>query len=309
MEYKDYYEILGVDKNASEDDIKKSFRQLAKKYHPDLNPGDNKAQEKFKEVNEAYEVLGDPEKKKKYDMFGNGYNFAGGQDFDPSQYGYTYTSTGGSGDFSDFFEMFFGGMGSGGRTSRSFSFEDLFAGRNSSRSKGGVPRQSYESELAISLEEGFNGTTKEVNLNYGGETKRLSVKIPKGMLPGKKLKVKGEKWGLNGDIIFKINLIEDGKNKLDGLDIITRVNVLPWEASLGTKAIVTTMAGKIKVNIPKGIVGGKRIRIPKKGYVDTKGNTGDLYLEINIVNPPNLSDEEEELYQQLSEISTYNPRG
>ncbi|MDD2447254.1 MAG: DnaJ domain-containing protein [Tissierellia bacterium] len=308
MEYKDYYKTLDVDKNASEDDIKKAFRKLAKKYHPDLNQDDNEAQEKFKEINEAYEVLGDPEKKKKYDTFGSGYNFSGGQNFDPSQYGYSYNSTGNAGDFSDFFETIFGGMGNNSRTSRSFSFEDFFGGGNS-RPRSAAQRQSYESELNISLEEGFNGATKKVSLNYGGEIKRLSVKIPKGMLPGKKLKVKGKKWGLNGDIIFKINLIEDGKNKLDGLNIITKVDVLPWEAALGTKVVVNTMIGKIKVSIPKGITGGKKIRLANKGYVDTKGNTGDLYIEINIINPPNLSDEEEELYQQLSEISTYNPRG
>ena len=308
MEYKDYYKTLDVDKNASEDDIKKAFRKLAKKYHPDLNQDDNEAQEKFKEINEAYEVLGDPEKKKKYDTFGSGYNFSGGQNFDPSQYGYSYNSTGNAGDFSDFFETIFGGMGNNSRTSRSFSFEDFFGGGNS-RPRSAAQRQSYESELNISLEAGFNGATKKVSLNYGGEIKRLSVKIPKGMLPGKKLKVKGKKWGLNGDIIFKINLIEDGKNKLDGLNIITKVDVLPWEAALGTKVVVNTMIGKIKVSIPKGITGGKKIRLANKGYVDTKGNTGDLYIEINIINPPNLSDEEEELYQQLSEISTYNPRG
>ncbi|WFA08401.1 DnaJ C-terminal domain-containing protein [Tissierella sp. Yu-01] len=304
MEYKDYYKILGVDKNTSENEIKRAYRKLAKKYHPDLNPNDSNAQEKFKEINEAYEVLGDPEKKKKYDTFGSGYDFAGGQHFDPSQFGYTYTSTGGAGDFSDFFNMFFGGMGNGSKSSRGFNFGDIFGGRQ----RTSPSRQSFESELDITLEEGFNGTTKEVNLNYNGEIKRMSVKVPKGIFPGKKLKVKGEKWGINGDIIFKINLIENVKYKLDGLDIIYKVDTLPWEAALGTKAIIETLSGKIKVNIPKGIVGGKKIRVPKKGYVDTKGNTGDLYLEINIVNPPELSEEEVKLYERLSEISTYNPR-
>lgn len=301
MEYKDYYKILGVDKNASENDIKKAYRKLAKKYHPDLNPNNSKAQEKFKEINEAYEVLGDPEKKKKYDTFGSGYNFTGGQHFDPSQFGYTYTSTGNAGDFSDFFNMFFGGMGN---TSRGFSFSDIFGGRG----RTSPSRQSFESELEITLEEGFNGTTKDVSLNYGGEIKRLSIKVPKGIFPGKKLKVKGEKWGINGDIFFKINLKEDGKNRLEGLDIISKVDVLPWEAALGTTAVINTLSGKIKVNIPKGIANGKKIRIPRKGYVDTKGNTGDLYIEINIVNPPVLSEEELKLYERLSEISTFNPR-
>lgn len=307
MEYKDYYKTLGVDKSSSGDDIKKAYRKLAKKYHPDLNPDDDSAQEKFKEINEAYEVLGDSEKKKKYDTFGSGYNFSGGQNFDPSKYGYTYSSTGDSGDFSDFFDMFFGGKTNNKQKNHSFSFDDLFGGNKGGRRQS-APRQSYESELSIRLEEAYKGTTREVNLNIAGDTKRISVKIPKGMTPGKKLKVKGEKWGINGDIIFKINLIEDGKNKLDGLNIIQKVDVLPWEAALGSKVIVDTMTGKIKVNIPKGIIGGKKIRIPNQGFADRKNNTGDLYIEVNIVNPPTLTDEEEELYNKLSEISSYNPR-
>ncbi|MFY9213366.1 MAG: DnaJ C-terminal domain-containing protein [Tissierellaceae bacterium] len=307
MEYKDYYKILEVDKNASQDEIKRSFRRLAKKYHPDLHPNDKEAQEKFKEINEAYEVLGDEEKKKKYDMFGSSYNFTGGQNFDPSQFGfgnaYTYTTSGDGGGFSDFFNMFFGGDA---RKGSSFNLDDLFGGSGFTRSR--PKRQSYESELYISVEEGYTGGSKEVNISLGGQSRNISVKIPKGILPGKKLRVKGEKWGLDGDILFTINFLEESRLKLDGLDIISRIDVLPWEAALGTKAVVNTLDGKIKVNIPKGIVGGKKIRIPNKGYRDMKGNRGNLYIEINIVNPPSLTKEEEKLYKKLSEISRYNPR-
>lgn len=308
MEYKDYYKILEVDNSASQDEIKKAYRRLAKKYHPDLHPNDKNAQEKFKEINEAYEVLGDEEKKKQYDMFGSSYNFTGGQHFDPSQYGfgdgftYTYTSSDGS-EFSDFFNMFFGG----GSQRTGFNISDLFGtGRKGSRSYS--QRQSYESELNITLEEGYRGATKQVSLNFGGETKNLSIKIPKGILPGKKLKVKGEKWGISGDILFKINFIDNKKYRLEDLDIVSKVDVLPWEAALGTKVIVNTLDGKIKVNISKGMESGKKIRIPKRGYRDMNNNVGDLYIEINIVNPPKLSKEEEKLYKRLKEISTYNPR-
>lgn len=311
MEYKDYYKILEVDKSASQDEIKGAYRRLAKKYHPDLHPDDKNAQEKFKEINEAYEVLGDEEKKKQYDTFGSSHNFSGGQNFDPSQYGfgdgytYTYSSTEGSG-FSDFFNMFFGGNGSSGS---GFNINDIF-GSSSGRvnRQGHTPRQSYESELYITLEEGYRGATKEVSLNFGGEVKNLSIKIPKGIFPGKKLKIKGEKWGISGDILFKINLTEDEDYRLDGLNIIRKVNLLPWEAALGTKLVVDTLDGKIKVNIPKGIEAGKKIRIPKRGYKDMKNNVGDLYIEINIVNPPNLTKEEEDLYKKLRDISKYNPR-
>lgn len=318
MEYKDYYKILGVEKSSSQDEIKKAYRKLAKKYHPDLNPNNDKAQEKFKEINEAYEVLGDEEKKKKYDTFGSGYNFTNGQNFDPSQYGfdnfgngysYTYNTSGNGGGFSDFFNMFFGGGGKQG-----FNINDLFGGKTSSRANGrrqkyDAPRQSYESELNITLEEAYKGVTREITLNFGGETKKMSVKVPKGILPGKKLKVNGEKWGVNGDVLFKINIIEQEKTILDGLDIITKVDLLPWEAALGIKVVVDTMSGKIKIDIPKGIKGGNKIRIPKKGYIDMKDNIGDFFVEINIVNPPELTKEEEKLYEKLMKISKYNPRG
>src|SRR5690606_28871678 len=112
----------------------------------------------------------------------------------------------------------------------------------------------------------------------------------------------------NGDIIFNIKLLDDGKNRLEGLDIISKVDLLPWEAALGSKPVVNTLSGKIKVNIQKGITGGKKIRVPNKGYIDSKGNTGDLYIEVNIVNPPTLSDDELKLYEELSKISAYNPR-
>ncbi|MSU02466.1 DnaJ C-terminal domain-containing protein [Tissierella pigra] len=308
MEYKDYYKILGVDKNASQDEIKKSFRSLAKKYHPDLNPNDNKAQEKFKEINEAYEVLGDEEKKRMYDQFGSGYNFSNGQNFDPSQYGfggsggYTYTTT--DGDFSDFFNMFFGGMGGNqrGGSQRGFDLGNLFGSRKATKKQS----PSYESELNITIEEGYNGIQKDINLNVGGENKNISVKVPKGILPGKKLKVKGEKWGINGDILFKINFIEDERNKLEGLDIISKVDLLPWEAVLGEKVVVNTIDGKIKIDVPKLISSGKKIRIPKKGYKDMQDNRGDLYVEINIVSPNNITEEEIKLYEKLKNISKDN---
>ncbi|MCF6465998.1 DnaJ C-terminal domain-containing protein [Clostridium sp. Cult2] len=304
MEYKDYYKILGVDKNVSNDEIKKAYRKLAKKYHPDLNPNDRKAQEKFKDINEAYQVLGDEDKRNKYDTFGNGYNFTNGQNFDPSQFGfenfgdgyrYTYTTGGGEG-FSDFFNMFFGGS--------DFGIGDIFGDRTMGRSNYNRPNpQSYESEIDISIEEGYKGTTKNVSLRIGNETKYLSVKVPRGILPGKKIKIKGEKAGIHGDIYFKINFIVDEKYKLEGLDIYQRVNLFPWEAALGTKIVVDTLAGKIKVTIPPNMEGGKKIRIPKKGYRDMKGNMGDLYIEANIVNPSNLTEKQKRLYQQLKDIS------
>lgn len=317
MEYKDYYKILGVDKNASTDEIKKAYRKLAKKYHPDLNPGNKEAEQKFKDINEAYEVLGDEEKRKKYDAFGSGYNFTDGQHFDPSQFGfenfgngyrYTYTTTGGEG-FSDFFNMFFG---EDLFSDNDFGIGDLFgrrAGRTKSRGHYYEPKPQYESEIDISLEEAYRGTTRTISFRVGNETKSISVKIPQGILPGKKIKIKGEKAGIDGDIYLKVNIKPDKRYKLEGLDVYQKVELLPWEAALGSKITVNTLSGdKIRVNIPPNMSGGKKIRIPKRGYRDMKGNIGDLYIEINIVNPPNLTEEQKKLYERLQSITKHNPR-
>lgn len=286
LEYKDYYKTLGVSKDASEDEIKTAFRKAAKKYHPDLHPDDKEAQDKFKEVSEAYEVLGDKEKKKQYDTFGSTGGFQGGQNFDPSQYGYTggsYTYSGSDEGFSDFFNTIFGG---GARSSR--------------RAK--PQRRSYDSELNISIEEGYRGLERDIRLDFGGETKTIKVKVPAGILPGKKLKVRGERWGVDGDILFKINFIEDERLELDGLDVTKKIDVLAWDAALGTSKVVETFDGKIKVNIPENIENAKKIKIPKKGYRDLKDKRGDLYLQINIVNPKKITKAQKKLYEKLRSL-------
>jgi curved DNA-binding protein len=308
MEYKDYYKILGVDKKASTEEIKKAYRKLAKKYHPDLHPNDVKAQEKFKEINEAYEVLSDENKRKQYDAFGSGYNFSHGQNFDPSQFGfgnfgkgytYTYTTEGGE-NFSDFFNMIFGG--------KDFGLGDLFNGRKKGRNpfhKVKTDKPIYESEINITVEEGYNGVTKQITLKIGGEDKTLSVKVPKGILPGKKIKIKGEKAGIDGDIYLKVNFISNENLRLEGLDLYKKVDLFPWDAALGTHIVIDTLDGKkIKIKIPANMKPGKKIKIPKKGYRDMKGKRGDLYIETNIVNPPNLTKEQRRLYEQLRDISS-----
>lgn len=299
MEYKNYYKILGLEKTTTQDEIKTAYRKLAKKYHPDLNQNDEKLQEKFKEINEAYEVLSDEKKRKQYDEFDQN-GFSNGQQFDPSAYGfngqqggsYSYSAADGA-DFSDFFNTIFGSRGSQ---------------RSSSRRTQTPQRQSYESNLEISIEEGYSGTSREVSLNIEGSIKNITVKIPKGITPGKKVKVKGDKWGIDADILFKINFKESKELVLEGLNLTRKIELLPWEAYFGEKVVVQTLSGKIKVDIPAKSESGKRMRLPKKGYVDLKGNSGDLYLEISIVNPPELSEEELELYKKLKEKSSYNPR-
>lgn len=307
MKYKDYYEILGVSKDADEKEIKRAYRKLAKKYHPDVNQGNEAAAEKFKEVSEAYEVLSDADKRKKYDTFGSNYDFSSGYDFDPSQYGYTYTTGGSGADFSDFFETIFGSSrsGGGGNFSGGFNINDLFGdlsgrGRGKSSNKS---RNKFESELSISIRDAYEGTTKNVSLSYNRKEYDVAVKIPKGITRGKKIKVKGEKFGLPGDILFKINIRDEKDLVLDGLDIIKTENIYPWDAALGSSKTVETLSGKLKLKIPENFVGGNKMRIPSKGFKDLKGNVGDLYIIFNIVNPKNLSEEELDLYKKLQNLS------
>ena len=307
MKYKDYYEILGVSKNADEKEIKSAYRKLAKKYHPDLHQGDEAAAEKFKEVSEAYEVLSDKDKRKKYDTFGSNYDFSSGYDFDPSQYGYTYTTGGSGADFSDFFETIFGSSrsGKGGNFSGGFNINDIF-GDFSSKSRGrsaNKARNKFESELSISIKEAYEGITKNVSLTYNKKEYQVAVKIPKGITRDKKVKVKGEKFGLPGDILFKINIRDEKDLVLDGLDITKTENIYPWDAALGGSKTVETLDGKLKLKIPENFVGGNKMRIPSKGFKDLKGKVGDLYVIFNIINPKKLSDDQIKLYKELQNLN------
>lgn len=306
MKYRDYYEILGVNKDASEKEIKSAYRKLAKKYHPDLNPNDEKAQEKFKEINEAYEVLSDKDKKQKYDTFGSSYDFQNGANFDPSQYGYTYSNVGGSGDFSDFFNMFFGGATSSANTGGStggFSFTDIFSDLSGRKTKKKSNRQQYNTEIEVSLDDAFSGTVKRVGLNINGQNIEIDVKIPAGITPGKKIKIKGDKYGVPGDILFKVDIYTSTTEELDGININKTEEIYPWEAALGTTKVISTHHGKIKMKIPENYKGGTKMRVPKKGFKDLKGNVGDLYITFNIVNPNHLTPEQKKLYEELSKIS------
>ena len=307
MKYKDYYEILGVSKNADEKEIKSAYRKLAKKYHPDLHQGDDAAAEKSKEISEAYEVLSDKSKRKKYDTFGSNYDFSSGYDFDPSQYGYTYTTGGSGADFSDFFETIFGSSRSGGNFSGGFNINDIFgdlSGRGNGRTANKT-RNKFESELSISIREAYEGTTKNVNLTYKQKEYDIVVKVPKGITRGKKVKVKGEKFGLPGDILFKINIRDEKDMFLDGLDITKKEDIYPWEAAFGSSKTVETLNGKLKLKIPENFVGGNKMRIPSKGFKDLKGNKGDLYISFNIVNPKDLSEKQLKLYKELEKISKW----
>lgn len=302
LEYKDYYKILGVEKSATDKEIKSAYRKLAKKYHPDLNPNDEKVQEKFKEINEAYEVLSDKDKRQKYDTFGSNYDFSAGTNFDPSQYGYSYTTGSGGSDFSDFFDLIFGSSGSSASGGARFNFSDIFSDMGGSK-KSKSKRQRFDSDITISIKDAYKGITKNVNLNYNGKNIDIDVKIPSGITRGKKLKVRGDKYDIPGDIYFKIDIRDESKLSLDGLNIVKEVDIYPWTALLGGEKEIETLDGKIKIKIPENFKGGSKMRLRSRGFKDLKNNIGDLYIKFNIVNPENLKDEEVELYKKLEKLN------
>ena len=307
MKYRDYYEALGISKNASQDEIKKAYRKLAKKYHPDANPGKKEAEERFKSISEAYEVLGDSEKRKSYDNFGQDSKFRSGYDFDPSQYGFgnnarnEYRSAGNN-NFSDFFNSFFGGKGFGG-----FKMDSMFSGaaegKNTAR-KAVQKGEDKEIEIEIGVEEGFKGADKKLNIRNAGSEKSISFKIPPGIKAGEKIKLAGQGApGVHqGDLYLKIKF-KPGLFELEDKDLQMTRDLLPWDAALGVEMPVNTLDGKILIKFPPGIHTDNRIRVSGKGYVDRFGNRGDLYIKVRIVNPSSLTQEQRDLFEKMRAAS------
>jgi curved DNA-binding protein len=301
VEYKDYYKILGVDKKAGQEEIKKAFRKLAVQYHPDKNPGNKEAEDKFKQVNEAYEVLGDAEKRKKYDELGENWSrygqFQGSGTGGPQQGGYYYEGDlndffgGGSGSqFSDFFEAFFGKRSGNGRR----------------RSRGEFRGQDYETEMEITLEEAFHGTSRIIKVH--NENLRISIKP--GAYEGQLLRIKskgapGSSEQHRGDLYVRIHIKQHPAFGRKGNDLYAIHPVDLYTAVLGGETVVSTLSGKVKVRIPAGTQNRKAIRIKGKGMPAGKnGVFGDLYLELQVLIPENLSKEERKLFEQLHKLKS-----
>jgi curved DNA-binding protein len=348
VQYKDYYAILGVGKQASAEELKKAYRKLAGQYHPDRNPGDKKAEEKFKEINEAHEVLRDPEKRQRYDQLGSA-GFHTGQSIRPEDLfnmfggGFarggmgnvrfeTYQTGpkpgGGRGAFSDFFEALFGGMGglnsgdafAGGGTGheRFGTSADFGHARTGGRGHAGDRKDSrnVSSSLSISLEEAFRGTTRRISFrradSHGKATRQdYEVKIPAGIRPGQKIRLKGQghsSGSQSGDILISIEIAAHPQYRLEGDSLIRDLPLAPWEAALGKKITVPTLDGDIEIRIPPGLQPGKKLRVKGHGWPG-RGPRGDLYLQVRLQNPDDLTNQERELYEKLSKISRFNPRG
>lgn len=315
-DYKDYYSVLGLTKNSSADEIKKAYRRLARKYHPDMNPGDKKAETRFKEVNEAYEVLSDPENRQKYDRFGQYWNQAGGtgwpgtgnnvdvSGFDFSQFG----------SFDEFINTLLGraaagGAGGGGRN-YSYSanaktpgyggFEDFSS--PSSYGKG----LNLDTKVTLTLSEAFHGTQRPVG---GGE-----VSIPAGVKPGSKIRVRGQGQvdaytQQRGDLYIILEVEPHSFFKLDGDNLICEIPVTPDELVLGASIEVPTPDGMVKMNIPAGVRSGQSLRLRGKGWPKSKGGgRGDQFVKLLVVPPDEMSAIERECYEKIAANRTFNPR-
>ena len=337
VKFRDYYEVLGVSKTASEDEIKKAYRKLARKLHPDVNPGDNTAEEKFKELNEAYEVLSDPEKRKRYDALGQ--NWKAGADFTPPP-----EWEGMRVEYGDIGDIFGEGRGAGGsRGAGGFSdfFESMFGGSRSPRSGAGfrMRGQDVEAEITITLEEAHRGAKRTISLQSTetcpdckgtgkkddkpcptcrgaglvSRPKSLEITIPAGVRDGTVIRLAGQGdagagGGPAGDLYLHVRLGPHPLFTITGDDVQMELPVAPWEAALGTRVSVPTLEGSVDMTIPAGTQGGKRLRLRGQGLNRRGGGRGDLYVKLKIVIPPKLTPKEKELFEKLAAESRFNAR-
>jgi DnaJ-class molecular chaperone len=325
---RDFYQILGLPRTASADDIKKAYRRLARQFHPDLHSGTKKAEmeKKFKELNEANEVLSDPDKRKKYDQYGAQWEQA--EAFEKARQqagtqGFNWQQTGGESGgeaFSDIFENLFSGRGRGG--GRGFA----------------VPGEDLETEVELSLREVLTGVTKRINLRepttcstcqgtgalrgrtcptcHGtgstAELKTIEVKIPAGVQDGTRVRVAGKgqpgsNGGKHGDLYLHVVIEPDPVFRRQGSDIHVNVPIYPWEAALGAEIMAPTLMEPVKVKVPAGSKADSKLRLKGKGLPSATGH-GDLFLILHVVMPPAISNEEQKLFEQLAHIKHPDPR-
>lgn len=327
VEYKDYYKLLGVERKASQEEISKAFKRLARKCHPDLNPGDETAEARFKEANEAYEVLKDPEKRKLYDQLGP--NWQHGQNFQPPPGFDGFQFQGGGFDasgFSDFFETIFGAHGGGGFQGfggGGAGFQDFGGGFGGGGGYRRAPRRGQDSELFLdlTLEEAYRGGAKSVTLaervagpdgRPTARTKSLEVNIPAGVKDGAKIRLAGQGspgsgGGPAGDLFLKVRLVPHPRYKVEGVNLVLDLPLAPWEAALGAKVRVPTLDGDVELNIPPGVSSGQKLRLGGKG-LGPASKRGDQLVRIMIRTPKAQTEQQKKLWRELAEGSDFSPR-
>jgi curved DNA-binding protein len=320
VRYKDYYDILGVPRSASDAEIKKAFRKLAREYHPDVAKDKKQAEEKFKEINEAYEVLGDPDKRKKYDELGADWKagaefrpppgwetFQGGRSFRGGRPGaqdfeFQFGGTG----FSDFFEHLFGSRMRGG-------FSGFDNGRGGAAEDFAERGRDIEGDLMVTLEEALRGSVRTVSVQHDSRTDTYQVKIPAGVTEGQRLRVAGRGeagtgGAAAGDLYLRVRLAKHPDFEVEDHNLIHEAELAPWEAVLGTSLSVPTLDGRVNIKIPAGIQSGQKLRVRGRGLSLIGGGHGDLIVVARVEVPTKISEAERTLWEQLARESKFNPR-
>ena len=307
MEYKNYYEVLGVVKTATPEEIRSVFRKKAREYHPDVAKDKVKGAEKFKELNEAYEVLSDPAKRAKYDEMGRevpggGYEWAGGVPRGQAGPGMEEVHFGGTG-FSDFFESMFGGMG---------GVEGMRAAGGRRMARRGA---DVEGDLMVTLEEAMQGSSREVTLQRGGgRVETYRVKVPAGVREGQRIRLagrgqEGASGGEAGDLYLRVRLARHPDLRVEGENLVTDLEMAPWEMVGGATVPVKTLEGTVMLKVPAGSLAGQKLRLRGQGLRREDGSRGDLYAILEVVVPGSVGAEEKKLWEELGKKSGWQPRG
>lgn len=305
VQYKDYYKTLGVSKTASQDEIRKAFRRLAREYHPDVAKDKKTAEAKFKEINEAYEVLGDPEKRKKYDTLGADWERGGG--FQPPP-GWGAGRPGGRGGMGGMGDFSFGGTG--------FSdfFEQFFGGKSFKRHAGANPFAGFgmeeetrgsdiEADLLVTIEEALHGAKKKVSFRRSDNPKveTYEVKIPKGVREGQRIRLAGQGQA-GGDLYLRVRFAQHPDYRIEGADLVHELEIPAWKAVLGTEAEVRTPDGSVRLKVPAGTQPGQKFRLKGRGLPTGPSTRGDFYVEVGITLPKTLTAEERAHWEALSRV-------
>ena len=312
--FRNYFEILGVTQTASSAEVKQAYRQLARKYHPDLNPGDQAAEEQFKLLGEAYEILSDPEKRSQYEEYSSFWKQKGFRQR-VSQFSFNNLEFGDLGDFNSFVDQLLNRRGESSPNGNGRSAEAPRYRREpaSSPRSGSEPRtatarpnlrRAAEATLTVPLERAYAGGQERIRLEDG---RAIEVEMPPGMVTGQRIRLKGQGIG-GGNLYLRIEVEPHPLFKLTGNDVFCRIPVTPSEATLGDTITVPTLDGPVQLTMPAGVQTGKRLRLAGRGYLVGRDRRGDQIVEVEIVVPPTVSDRERALYQELREIESFNPR-
>ncbi|OLP18062.1 molecular chaperone DnaJ [Leptolyngbya sp. 'hensonii'] len=317
--FRNYYEILGIPREASTEEIKQSYRKLARQYHPDLNPGNKEAEEKFKDIGEAYEVLSDPDKRAQYDQFSRYWKQTGFQAGTTATKGNAWDSDrgGGSGvnfgdfsDFNSFIDTLIGNRstrvttGTQNRTTTSTNPFRPGTTKTAYTVNSRAARKDAEARLSLPLDKAYLGGQERVRLEDG---RSLEVNMPPGMVTGQRIRLRGQGVA-GGDLYLKIEVQPHGFFRLEGADIYCELPITPSEAVLGAQVEVPTLDGAVKMTIRSGAKSGQRLRLANKGYLTDDGKRGDQIVELQIVVPKDPDPQERELYEKLRHLETFDPR-